>query len=268
MVETSREPGLRRLAERLGTAWKAGDSIGAVESGDLPRDRAEACFVQDRMAVEIGDEIVGWKVGATSARMQEIDGHEDVVPGRLFRSATLHGNRLALPLNRTGNVRVEAEFGFRMLADAPLREDPWTADELGSIAVLHPAVEIIGARHVLPDAPARIRSLMTVADNGGGVGFVFGAEVTDWRGHDLDAWPVELSVDGSSPAEVFPSGMRPDPLTALAKLVSHLAARGCELAKGNFVSTGSICVPQPTGPGGRVRADFGSLGMIELDFEP
>ena len=267
MVETSRETRLRRLAGRLATAWKVGGRIGRVEPEELPRDRAEAYFVQDRMAVEIGDEVVGWKVGATSARMREIDGHDDVVPGRLFRSTTWQGNRTSLPVERTGNVRVEAEFGFRMLADVPLRQDTWTLDELASIAVLRPAIEIIGARIEIPDMPARTRSLMTVADNGGGIGFVFGEEIAGWRGLALQTWPVELSVDGGRPAEVFPSEMRPDPIAALAVLVAHLALRGIELAKGDFVSTGSICVPQPTGPGGRVGTDFGSLGRIELELE-
>ena len=267
MVEGSREARLRRLAGRLAAAWNSGGQIGQVESEDLPRDRVEAYFVQDRMAAEIGDDVVGWKVGATSARMREIDGHEDVVPGCLLRSTTWQGSRFSVPAGKTGSVRVEAEFGFRMLADVPLRQDPWTPDELGSIAVLRPAVEIIGTRHELPDMPARTRSLMTVADNGGGIGFVFGEEIGDWRGLELRTWPVELSVDGGRPAEVFPSEMRADPAAALAELVAHLAARGIELAAGDFVSTGSACVPQPTGPGGRVVTDFGSLGRIELDFE-
>jgi 2-keto-4-pentenoate hydratase len=232
----------------------------------LPRDRKEAYFVQDEMARALGEELSGWKVGATSARMRELDGHDDVVPGRIFRSTTWQGASLELPASRFPDARAETEFAFRISRDLPLRNEPWTVEELAPLVRLHPAIEIIGNRHALPDAPAPVRSLMTIADNGGGIGFVFGEPVDDWQDVDFQNHPISLVVDDGAEAENFLGDMRCVPIQALADLVNHLAQRGVALSAGDFVSTGAATVPQAIAPGSHVRADFGALGRIEIRF--
>lgn len=266
MVDVEREVRLERLAIRLGRAWKSCARIGPVAEIDLPHNREEAHFVQDAMFRETGEPISGWMVGATSARMREVDGHEDVVPGRIFQSVTWQGVQHALPADRFPEAKVEAEFGFQLLEDLSARDTPWSLDELAEISTLYPAVEIIGNRHDLRDASKQVRSLMTVADNGGGIGFVFGEPASDWKKIDLRSQPVALSVDRGQLAENFPPEFRCDPLEALAGLVQHLAGRGFQLEAGQFISTGSACIRQPVGPESRVSADFGCLGRIDIEF--
>ncbi len=266
-VEALRKPVLTGLGQRLGDAWTIAGQIEGPTEEELPRDRAEAYFVQDVMTERIGEGLTGWKVGATSAKMRELDGHDDVIPGRIFSSVTRQGPQHVLNAERFPDARAETEFAFRILQDIPLRSEAWRAEELASLAVLHPAIEIIGNRHVLSDASKSQRSLMTIADNGGGIGFVFGDAVTDWQSTDFRNHPIELRVDGGPAAENFLGEMRCEPLVALADLLNHLAGRGIRVDQGDFVSTGAATVPQPIGRGSRVRADFGALGTIELSFE-
>lgn len=258
---------LEGLARRLATAWKDAGLIGAISDQELPRNRAEAYAVQDMMAAALGEQLSGWKVGATSAKMRELDGHDDVIPGRIFQSVTWSGPDHRLDASRFPGARAETEFGFRLAQDVPLREAPWTVEELAPSAMLHPAIEIIGNRHVLPDAPKAVRSLMTIADNGGGIGFVFGDPVADWRAIDFQTLVISLSVDGGEPAENFLGEMRCVPIVALVELVNHLAARGFGLKAGDFISTGAATVPQHFAKGSQVNADFGALGRIDLRFE-
>jgi 2-keto-4-pentenoate hydratase len=68
------------------------------------------------------------------------------------------------------------------------------------------------------------------------------------------------------PAENFLGEMRCLPAQAAADLVNHLATRGHALQAGDFISTGAASVPQPFTAGDHVRADFGTLGVIELAF--
>ena len=75
--------------------------------------------------------------------------------------------------------------------------------------------------------------------------------------------PIRRLADA---AENFLGDMRCVPAEAVADLVNHLAARGYELAAGDFVSTGAATVPQPFVAGDNIIADFGSLGIIELQF--
>ena len=191
----------------------------------------------------------------------------DVIPGRIFSSVTRQGPRHTLNAERFPYARAETEFAFHILQDIPLRSDAWQAEDLASLAVLHPAIEIIGNRHILPDASKSQRSLMTIADNGGGIGFVIGDAVTDWHGTDFRNHPIDLRVDGGPTAENFLGEMRCEPLEALADLLNHLAGRGIRIDQGDFISTGAATVPQPVGRGSRVMADFGPLGTIELSFE-
>ena len=220
----------------------------------------------DRMARRTGEEISGWKVGATSARMRELDGHSDVFPGRIFRSVTWEGDEVTLPIERYPDARAEAGFVFRVTSDVTLAEveDP---DRKAEIAVLHPAVETVGNRFLPKDLDAEQDSLMIVADNGGGIGFASGTPVENWRGLDSLSHEVRVSVDGGAPTDNFQGNMRGSPLQALCDLAKHLAGRAVQLVAGDLVSTGADCVPQSVAKGSRVKADFGTLGRINVRFD-
>ncbi len=252
------------LAAALARAWRSCIAIEAWASKGRPTTRAEAYHMQDAMAEALGEAVVGWKVGATSAKMRELDGHDDVIPGRMFASTTWEGTDVDLPSGRFPRARVETEFAFRLTRDAPLRDKPWTATELADVVELHPAIEIIGNRYP-PDGP-QPSSLDTIADNGGGIGFVFGPAVERWQEIDLQHHSISLTVDDGEPSENFLGDMRCIPLQALADLLNHLRSRGFGMTAGDWVSTGAATVPLPIHAGARVRADFGELGRIDLRF--
>ena len=258
---------LKFLAEKLGRAWLHSSMIDESDLSELPKNRKEAYFIQDHMAEVIGESLSGWKVGATSEKMRELDGHDDVIPGRIFQSFTFVGPVHTLPFSRFLNARAETEFAFRLRESIPVRKKPWTPAELEDKAVLHPAIEIIGNRHQLRDALKSAKSLMTIADNGGGIGFVFGEGYENWQHLDFRNHTIRLQVDENPPAENFLGEMRCDPLEALADLVNHLRGRKIALEKGDFISTGAATVPQPFVRGARVKADFGIIGSIEILFE-
>ena len=65
---------LNRLAKQLAAAWRVAGQIDTLDADALPSDREQAYAVQDLMAAELGEALTGWKVGATSAKMRELDG--------------------------------------------------------------------------------------------------------------------------------------------------------------------------------------------------
>ncbi|MFZ9094337.1 MAG: 2-keto-4-pentenoate hydratase [bacterium] len=264
--KNNRSAHLAALAGKLAAAWLNQSLIEDLVEDELPQNRTEAYLAQDLMSKQIGQSISGWKVGATSAKMRELDGHTDVIPGRIFKSVTYHGRQVKLPMERFPRARVETEFAFRLLADCPIDQAPWSAEDLIERVVLHPAIEIIGNRHVLPHGSKEQKSLMTIADNGGGIGFVFGEAYENWQDLDFQNHHIQLSVDGSEPAENFLGELRGAPLKALADLLNHLAQRGFSLHVGDYVSTGAATVPQPFQKGSVVNADFGTVGLITLQF--
>ena len=265
-MDESRKTVLEDLVAMLSASWRDPTSKVAVDPRFYPRNRTEAYFVQDCMHDELGQGLAGWKVGATSARMRELDGHDDVIPGRIFASRSYVGSHHSLPIDQFLDARIETEFAFRLTAKPHLREAPWTAAEMEAIMVLHPALEIIGNRYHLDQASKAENSLMTIADNGGGIGFVFGDPVDDWQAIDFRHHLITLTVSGGAPADNFFGDMRCLPAEAAAELVNHLSARGHEMQAGDFISTGAASVPQPFSAGDHVSADFGALGVIEVAF--
>ena len=198
--------------------------------------------------------------------MRELDGHDDVIPGRIFSPVTFVGPIQKLSIDQFPNARVETEFAFRINEDIPIREQKWTAEDLENKVCMHPAVEIIGNRHQLKSATKSEKSLMTIADNGGGIGFVFGTAFHDWKNFNFRNHSICLQVDDNPPAENFLGAMRCQPLEAVADLVNHLSSREISLMEGDFVSTGAATVPQPFLKGSFVKADFGIIGKIQITF--
>ena len=233
---------------------------------DAPADRAEAYYTQDRVAEILGLPVMGWKIGATTAAMRERDGHEDIIPGRLFAPTTHFGNSLTLDLGECPNPRVETEFGFRLNADMPLRETPWTAEEITPLVTLYPALEVIGTRFEMPGAPPEVLSRMGVADNGICVAGIFGAPALDAASFDFAGHTVSFSVDGGAPSPDLLGVMRCDAREATAHLANLLAKRGEVLRAGDMLLTGTVTVPLAVGKGSHLVADFGALGRIEMRF--
>ena len=266
-MEETRKPVLVELANMLANSWRDPGNLINIDSRFFPLNRVEAYFVQDCMYEELQQGVVGWKVGATSERMRELDGHEDVIPGRIFQSRSYFGANHNLQIKYFPGARAEAEFAFQLTAKPHLRQKPWTASEMETMMVLHPAIEIIGIRFKLEDAKKAENSLMTIADNGGGMGFIFGDPVEDWQGIDYQQHLIELTVCDGTPADNFLGEMRCVPEQAAADLVNHLASRGYELQIGDFISTGAASVPQSFSSGDYVHANFGELGEIKVTFE-
>lgn len=251
-----------RAAEMLTTAWRDGSQIAELP-GDLhPASRDAAYNIQDEMARLLGWEVVGWKMGMTSAPTQRQFGADAPLPGRLFREvmyeapATVAAGGLTKPI-------VEPEFAVRLSADLPPRDAAYTRDEVAAAtAAIHLAIEIASYRVAMPEVvPLRI-----VADNGGSAGCVIGPEVADWRSVDFLTVPVALHIDGALAAPGLTGNARIDPVDVTAWLANDLSARGIGLTAGAYVLTGSATAPTRMDVGSEVVARFEGLGEVRLRF--
>ena len=263
-IPAEKQSSFKKLADRLGRSWLDVSIVDGLTPMEVPRDRSEAYFIQDRMAEAIGQPVTGWKVGATSAKAREKAGIDDLIPGRTFASTTYFGADHKLPGDRFPSVAVEAEFAFCLREDIPLRDSPWVASELSEKVEFFPSIEIIGLRHQLPNELSERKLFMSIADNGGGVGVVYGDVFEGWKEIDLRNHHVHLQVDDNPPQENLFGEMRCEPLEALADTLNHLAGRGLGLKAGQFVTTGTTTAPPPLPVGARLLADFGDMGSISV----
>jgi 2-keto-4-pentenoate hydratase len=195
------EERLERLAADLATAWRQDTKIALPENGTGPTSRAEAFAVQDRMAALIGDRTAGWKVGAAVKAVQELEGHDGPIIGRMLAARLYHGPA-SVPAATFADAKVECEFAFRLTADLPLRDAPHTRDEIAEILVFHPAIELTGSRYATAREGRQPSTHEVIADNGSCGGFVFGSAVPAWQQVRFATLPIDARLDGT-PLEVY-----------------------------------------------------------------
>lgn len=255
-ISAIREAVLLRTTDELLTARRTHTPLAGLPDELKPTNEAEAFVVQDLMAQAYGT-VGGWKVGAAGSQ-----GVPFFAPmpagwmgenGSLFRGQT---HRL---------LGVEAEIAFRMGADLPRRDEPYTRDEVSaSIESCHPAIEILESAFIDPQIVSRTDMLADLQMHGG---FVAGPAVPEWHTIDWAAEGITLTVDGAVRYDnkgTAPGG--PDLIRLLLYLANEGAARTGGLKRGDWVTTGSWSGLNWASPGAEVIAHFQHAGRATLLF--
>jgi len=198
--------------------------------------------------------------------MREIDGHDRMVSGRLFEESTYFGANQVLSSKRFIGSRVEAEFAF-VLIESPPKKPDLTKSEVQYLLKLHPSIEIINNRYDSESVPQKSRSLMTIADNGGGLGVVLGDPIENWYETNFAFHKIKMEIDNFPPRENFLGEMRCDPVQVVVDHINQLFLRKIELPKGSIILTGACTVPAFFRRKAVIRADFGHLGKLKLVFK-
>lgn len=227
-----------------------------------PADVAEGYAVQDAFRRLWSDTVVGWKAGATATPVQARFGVAEPFAGPFYAGDTFH-TPARIAAGRFAHLCLESEFAFRFGRTLAARSVPYTrAEVLDAVDALVPAIEIVGPRF---DSLA-LSGPVAIADCALDAGFVLGEPVADWRGYDLPAHKVTLTVEGKVRAEGTGAKVLGDPLSALLWTVHHLGSRAISIQAGQILSTGTTTGLEYILPDETAVADFGPLGNVEVRF--
>ena len=230
--------------------------------GEVPATLEEAYATQDCAISLWPDRVAGWKVGRIDPLWSDRLG-EDRLVGPIFAQAmraTGSADCVEFPVIEDGFAAVEAEFVFRLLADAPPEKTSWTAEEAEAApCALHVGIETAGSPlAVIND----LGPLVVVCDFGNNAGLLLGPEIVGWRERPLGSLLCETFIEersvGSGGALSLPGG----PVAALAFALRRCAARGRPLMAGQLISTGATTGIHDIRSGDRVRVRF--EGVAEL----
>lgn len=236
--------------------------------GTPPVDLATGYACQDAAIARWPDLIAGWKVGYISPDRRDSSG-EDRLVGPIFARAIWPlavDACLDVPVFVGGFAAVEAEYVFRLGADAPPGKALWTAEEtLGLVAALHVGIEIAGS----PLATINVLGpSVVVSDFGNNAGLLLGPEVQAWRSRPESDLACTTTIDdalvGRGGAASLPGGL----LSALAFALGRCARRGFPLKAGALVTTGAATGIHDILPGQRARISFGSCGELRCRAVP
>jgi 2-keto-4-pentenoate hydratase len=205
------------------------------------------------------DQIAGWKIGLVPPHLRERLGADRVAGPIWSRAVWTAEGEVEFPVFEGGFAAVEAEFVFRMGADAPAGKTDWTDDEAAALAgALHIGVETAGSPMAFIN---ELGSAVVASDFGNNAGLVVGPEIRDWRTR-LGELTAKTEVDGRLAGEGTAASLPGGPLAGLRFLLTHLAGRNRPLTAGQYVSTGAITGVHDIVAGQSSRLSFGADGEI------
>lgn len=248
------------VGEALAQARLDGRKLKAA-AGPAPKSLEQAYSVQDAMTEALGLPVAGWKIGATSKEVQAMLKADGPFYGPMFdRWIYPAPNRIPVP--EGGMNIVEAEFAFRMNADLPARDEPYTADEIAeAVAAVFPAIEIVDRRMT---GGFDVDVMWLAADGGANHAFSHGEGRADWRDLDLPSLAVRVSMGDEEIGTGTGANTLGSPFNALSFLVEALRARGRGLRAGDWVTTGVVAPVFAGRRGEPIVAEFDGLGRVEI----
>lgn len=230
--------------------------------GAVPETLADGYAIQEIALGLYPGEVVGWKVGRIPPPLQTRLGDERLAGPtfRAFLQTVSSGDTVTLGAIAGGFAAVEAEFIYRLGADAPADKTSYTAEEaLALVAALHVGVEFAGSPlKTIND----LGSTVVASDFGNNAALVVGPEIPGWRGRPDDSLPCETFVEGVSVGSGTAASVPGGPAPALAFLLGHCAARGRPLKAGMYVTTGAATGIHDIFAGQKARISFGEFGEI------
>jgi 2-keto-4-pentenoate hydratase len=230
--------------------------------GSLPSNLDGAYAIQAAAISRWPDTVAGWKVAMLDPRWKDRLGEERLV-GPVFRAGvrTATGSRVVeFPVFENGFAAVEAEFIFRLGADAPAAKTHWQIGEAAELVhSLHVGVETAGSPlSIIND----LGPLAIVSDFGNNWGIIVGPLVSAWRARPLQSIPSETFIEGVSVGRGSTASVPGDPLAALAFALNRCARLGHPLKSGDLISTGATTGVHQIREGQNARLSFGEFGEI------
>lgn len=248
---------LRQAAEILLEARRELKPIADLPPGLRPKSLAEAYRLQDIMISAMGP-VGGWKVGARSP-------DADITCAPLpLRGGFASINSLVR--SRFSRLRgVEAEIAYLVGRDLPVREAPYSREEVAAaIESAHPAIEILESAF---DDPVSVDALSIIGDLAMNGGFAYGEPYPGWRRADLSHESVAIIIDGVVRSETTASNSAG---SDLLRLVTWLANEGQfrtgGLKAGDWITTGSWTQDELAIAASSVLVRFSSFGEARISF--
>jgi 2-keto-4-pentenoate hydratase len=249
------------LGAALYDARTSGTPIAPLTDEHPDLGMADAYRVQQdlvRRLLATGDRVVGYKLGLTSAPMQQLLGVDspDFAP---VLAGHVHADNAEVAAADFIRPRVEAEIAL-VLQDDLAGPDCTAIDAARAVGGAVAAIELVDSR--IRDW--KIKLADTIADLASSGAVVLGSALVPAVDLDLRLVGMVFSRDGEVVATGAGAAALGSPLAAVAWLANTLATVGESLHKGQFVMTGALHAALDIQPGQTYRAEFDRLGPVGL----
>lgn len=251
-----------RAAGILYDARTGGKGLDALPGELHPQCLAEAEAIRDALFARLGGTVTGWKIGFAAPSSPTRPGYADWMTGPMI-AERLYANPARLPRPNIRSLYIEAEFGFRMRRGLPLRERPYSEDEIAEAAEAICGIELAGT---VWNDPMHTDQKLQIADMGVAWGYIPGPSIPGWRKRDLKATAIEVDYDGKVISTAFEGNACTDAFATLVGMVARLARRSEWLRAGWYVTTGAAAMPRLLGDAREVTVRWEGIGEARATF--
>jgi 2-keto-4-pentenoate hydratase len=155
---------------------------------------------------------------------------------------------------------VEAEFIFRLAADAPPDKTAWTPEEASRVvSALHVGIETAGSPLAVIN---ELGPTVVVSDFGNNAGLLLGPPVSEWRSQSFESFTCETFIEGRSVGQGSALSLPGGPFAALAFALGRCARRGLPMKAGYVISTGATTGIHDIRAGQSARVMFDGVGEL------
>jgi 2-keto-4-pentenoate hydratase len=255
----------QRAADALLAEHQANARFRTLGPPDGPATISDAYDIQERYVALLrgkhGD-VVGYKVGLTSATMQTFCGIDHPIGGVVLASR-VHQSGASVRRADFGRLGLEFEIAVRIKSDVPVTGRPWNVETIAPhIDGVCAAIELVDDRSA---DYSNLDVLSLVADNSWNGGIVLSEFATKWS--DLEGVLGRASKDGAAIGEGHGRDILGHPFNSAAWLATQLNSRGTGLKAGQVVMTGSVMKTVfPEGAAG-YRFELGGIGVVEVQVQ-
>ncbi len=253
-------------AKSIATARRSRVPLSVLSDGLVPVDETAGYRIQralhDLMLPQTGA-LVGYKIGCTSAVMQEYLDIPHPCAGGVFARG-VHDSGAKLRFKDYVRVGVECEIAVRLARNLSPSEAPFTAEwVMEAIEAYQPAIEIVDDRYVKWET---MGAPTLIADDFFAAGCVLGKAVARNAAPDLLQVTGRAVINGKEAGRGTGADVLGHPHNALAWLANHLAEEGKGLHAGQIVLTGSLVKTVWLDAGDSVVMELDGLGTVAASF--
>jgi 2-keto-4-pentenoate hydratase len=222
---------------------------------------ADAYAIQSALCERLladGDRVVGYKLGLTSAPMQQMFGVDEPDFAPVLASGVVDDGA-AVDCGRFIQPKAEAEIA--LVLDRPLTGPGVTTLEAArAIAGAVAAIEIVDSR--IEDWKIKLPD--TIADMASSGAVVLSPRMVPLDEVDVRLVGMAVTRNGQLAGTGAGAAARRNPDQAVAWRANTRAPDGVTLEAGRFVMTGALHAAFPAVPGDVVRAEFDRLGPVTV----
>ena len=252
-----------RHAEALYRARLDRTAIAPLSETDPSLTIEDAYAIQQGLVRRLmgdGGHVIGYKLGLTSAPMQQMLGVDTPDYGPVL-SSMVHDDGASIRVDDHIQPKIEAEIA--LVLDAPLAgPGVTTLDAARAVGSAVAALELVDSR--IEDW--RIGLIDTVADLASCAQIVLGGREVTTDTFDVRLTGMVVRRNGELVDTGAGAAALGDPIGAVAWLANTLAPYGITLEAGHVIMTGALHRAFAVAVGDRVEATFDRLGSVSCRF--